>query len=453
MLHQENEEHCINEGTTRARLLPSSTISSKDETQVRNSNFLNLPEQFRVYREPVRDIISDTDSESTMTESSIEKLTQLMESIKQDIATLAKENENRSREIREVYQVIKDRSDRITTEDDAINDEARLPAPPAPPAAPAERRPAKEIIRTIEVLKGRDDIGIEDFIKQTKRAALRCLEPELLLDLILVEKIQEQAKRSIRFLIITSYDELYSALRTHVNPPTTIGNCRQRLSNTKQGATESVQSFNLRFRQNLNELQYAVQNKHSNAVARSIALESENDNATHVYILNLRHELGKLVIARSPPTISEAQSIACEMEMWLREGSRMSNANASLGNRYKSGNQHPTPRSIKHSSIPSTSSRSMNDSEKERNQSRSTLQCEICKRYGHTKERCYSRNFRDGQPGKLPPRVNNIEEENPQENAEENHEYFVPPEDYGTYEQNSEEWKDPEDSYLTPEQE
>ena len=65
---------------------------------------------------------------------------------------------------------------------------------------------AKDIVRTIEILPGKDDSGTEDFIKSIKRATLRCSQLDLLLDFKIAEKIQDQAKRSIRFIPINHYD-------------------------------------------------------------------------------------------------------------------------------------------------------------------------------------------------------------------------------------------------------
>ena len=56
-------------------------------------------------------------------------------------------------------------------------------------------------------------MGIEDFIKSIKRARLRCYQPDLLLDVIFTEKIQEQAKRSIPYAEIGNYDDLYKTMR------------------------------------------------------------------------------------------------------------------------------------------------------------------------------------------------------------------------------------------------
>ena len=65
---------------------------------------------------------------------------------------------------------------------------------------------ANDISRTIEELKGCDDMGVEDFIKTVKRARIRCSQPDLLLDLIIANKIRDRAKRTIPFNPIDNYD-------------------------------------------------------------------------------------------------------------------------------------------------------------------------------------------------------------------------------------------------------
>lgn len=87
-------------------------------------------------------------------------------------------------------------------------------------------------------------MGVEDFIKSVEFARQCCNEEQLLLKLILVEKITENAKRSIRYIDIKTYGELYVHLRNNVSIPTTVVACRNRLGQTKQGPTESVQSYN-----------------------------------------------------------------------------------------------------------------------------------------------------------------------------------------------------------------
>ena len=60
-----------------------------------------------------------------------------------------------------------------------------------------------------------------------------------------------------------------------------------KLKNLKQGATESVQSFNSRFRQQLNELNYAVQNENRTPTERRLAIDIEEREALKTYLLNL----------------------------------------------------------------------------------------------------------------------------------------------------------------------
>ena len=149
---------------------------------------------------------------------------------------------------------------------------------------------AQEAFELVETLRGRDDIGVEDFIKNVRFARSQCHQKALLLKLILVKRITENAKRSIRFLEIENYEDLYDALRQNIAIPSTVSNCRDRLRNIRQGSTESVQSYNLRFRQQLNELVYALQNKHSKPVSRRIAISEEMEDAVKTYTFNLRDD-------------------------------------------------------------------------------------------------------------------------------------------------------------------
>ena len=171
-----------------------------------------------------------------------------------------------------------------------------------------DKLPAKEAIRLVETLRGRDDVGVEDFIKNVRYARANCLQKALLLRLILVERITDNAKRSIRYIDIDSYEELYAALRQNVSIPSTVSNCRSRLQQIKQGNTETIQSYNLRFRQQLNELMYAVQNKHAKPISRQIAIEEEETEATRTYIMNLRRDIGTLVIPNKPRSLLKAQT-------------------------------------------------------------------------------------------------------------------------------------------------
>lgn len=94
--------------------------------------------------------------------------------------------------------------------------------------------PAKDIIRMVETINGHDDVGIETFINTIKRAKVRCSQLDLLLDFILTEKIQEQAKKSIRFIPIHSFDDLYATLRQSCSTHGSVESFRSKLEYTKQ---------------------------------------------------------------------------------------------------------------------------------------------------------------------------------------------------------------------------
>ena len=89
--------------------------------------------------------------------------------------------------------------------------------------------PTKDLIRTIDVLNGRDDMGTHDFIKSIKRALVRSLQPKLLLDFIIAEKIVNQAKRAIRYSPINSYDDLYNTLKINLALTSSVELCRSRV--------------------------------------------------------------------------------------------------------------------------------------------------------------------------------------------------------------------------------
>ena len=64
---------------------------------------------------------------------------------------------------------------------------ARFPAPTAPVIIKEKRIKAKKAIGTILGISGRDDVGVEDFIKTLKRAKTRCTQHNLLWDLFIVK--------------------------------------------------------------------------------------------------------------------------------------------------------------------------------------------------------------------------------------------------------------------------
>lgn len=98
---------------------------------------------------------------------------------------------------------------------------------------------ACEIIRIIKPLHGRDNMDIEDFLKKVQLAKNSCSEPTLLLQLILAEKIFDQAENSIRYTKIDTYSELFEALRTQVSMPASKASPKvQAFSNYFRGHSE-----------------------------------------------------------------------------------------------------------------------------------------------------------------------------------------------------------------------
>ena len=90
------------------------------------------------------------------------------------------------------------------------------------------------------------------------------------------------------------------------------------MNEIKQQATETVQSYNSRYRQQLNELKYTVQNGHT-GMERVLALQIEDKAAIKKYIMNLKEEIGSQVRPLRPRTINDAQKEAFEAEVWYKE--------------------------------------------------------------------------------------------------------------------------------------
>ena len=178
---------------------------------------------------------------------------------------------------------------------------------------------AETAIETIRGINGQDDIGIEDFIKTVKKAKTRCTQTNLLLDLIIAKKITGFAEKSIRYLQINSYEDLYDALRQNFKSSNSILALKSKLESCKQGATECVQHFTVRFRQIINEINYAVQAQHINPTERRLKIKLEEQEAVNRYLLNLKKEIGTQIRLLKPNTITEAQTHAIETEMWLKE--------------------------------------------------------------------------------------------------------------------------------------
>ena len=133
---------------------------------------------------------------------------------------------------------------------------------------------AETAIETIRGINGQDDIGIEDFIKTVKKAKTRCTQTNLLLDLIIAKKITGFAEKSIRYLQINSYEDLYDALRQNLKSSNSILALKSKLESCKQGAIECVQA------------------QHVNPMERRLKIKLEEQEAVNRYLLNLKKEIG-----------------------------------------------------------------------------------------------------------------------------------------------------------------
>ena len=161
-------------------------------------------------------------------------------------------------------------------------------------------------------------MGVEDLIKIVSRMKTQCSQPQLLLDFIIAEKITGNAEKAIRYTSINTFSELYEARRQSLKQTGSILSIKSKMESCKQGINESVQNFSLRFKQILNESNYAVQSS-SDDSERKLRLKIEEKEAISRYMLNLKREVGIQVRAMKPLTLMEAQKEAAEYETRLKE--------------------------------------------------------------------------------------------------------------------------------------
>ena len=319
--------------------------------------------------------------------------------------------------------------------------------------------PATDLIRTIEVLNGRDDIGVHDFIRNVKRARAHCSQPDLMLDYIIAEKITDQAKRSIRHTTIGSYGDLYEILRTKLAPINSIELCRSRLENCRQN-NDSVQNYSMRFRQLLNELNYAIQAEHQRPSERSIAIKIEERTAIKRYIMNLRDEISTQVRPLRPTTFAQALQDSMEAEAWHRERlrnrgfavarsvpSRPSNLDPSQ--KLNSSTHTPNMYRVSYGNPPNHGPPLLQ---------KTAMQCFNCKKVGHLQSQCPNLRTIQGFPQGLhrnrpPQRVNAVESqeeaktetrEHPEEQYLQNEYPQYPDEDYNQSSFEETDWEMPD---------
>ena len=80
-----------------------------------------------------------------------------------------------------------------------------------------------------------------------------------------------------------------------------------------------VQSYTSRFKQTLSELEYPIQDEHSNPTTRNIILEQENKEAVKFYVHNFHREIAQYIIPMKPKTLIRVQQEAMEIEIWTKE--------------------------------------------------------------------------------------------------------------------------------------
>ena len=440
---------------------------SSDDTD--SSLSINLPFTTAAMsraQSPVR-----TQSPSHTTEELLGRMLAQMESLTFSFNTLKRENDNRIDEISKLAkkigcsgevetdketrqpEITNDSSSENEAEDQRIQENssarfsARFPAPTAPLTTEQETINAKIAVETIRGINGQDDVGVEDFIRTLKRARTRCTQPDLLLDLVIAKKITGFAERAIRYIPINSYEDLFDALRQNLKQSNSILALKSKLESCKQGATETVQNFTLRFRQIINEINYVIQAQHTNPTERRIKIKLEEQEAVNRYLLNLRREVGSQIRLLKPTTITEAQTHAIETEMWLKEcqSPRVNPPPKTMQKFISRPTQQPRPNA-------NTTPRAINSNMPLSDRSKMT--CHKCGKIGHLAAQCFVKpqGFQSGQHQKRPPQpVRTIQEDEDTDHMEmtneeiqeqieyeDSAEYQPYAEDSGPYEQEEE---------------
>ncbi|CAK9820088.1 hypothetical protein ANTQUA_LOCUS10442 [Anthophora quadrimaculata] len=299
---------------------------------------------------------------------------------------------------------------------------------PQEPTVPRNEQPtlrAKDAIRYIPTLNGDDDVGVEDFIKEVRALRSMCTEQTLLLKAIRVEKIVGKAAQSIRNIAIDDYTSLYDALRNNVAVQASSDEFNEQLRELKQGVTETVQNFNIRFRRVLNKLTYAITNEYPQPITRRVMMEATMKRVTRIYINGLKREIGRMIFTSKPATLVEAEKEAADIERYLREERHESTRRPHPAPTRREGNyaQRYVPNPTE-SRRPAISPPQHNQGEVIRNRSATTftraentpldarrqLKCFKCGKIGHTSNQCV--NFQTSMPQeKAPPRTFNIQSE------------------------------------------
>ena len=238
------------------------------------------------------------------------------------------------------------------------------------------------IIRTVESLNGHDDVGVYDLIKSVKQQKLRCSQPSLLLDYVLIEKIYGSAIRSIRYTHINNCEDLYKSVGTNLGTTTSIELCHAKLETVRQ-ENDTIQVYNQRFRSVINELMYALQSEYSKGIERKLALQMEEKNAVKRFVI-----CSFVQTRQQPPTSDRFNRLPVRPPSQTNIQSR--GQTPAIRNQTTSLPNHGMPL-----------------------QQRMQLRCRKCNNIGHLEAQCYAtlkQSFQQGYNPKQPPQIHNIQE-------------------------------------------
>lgn len=174
-------------------------------------------------------------------------------------------------------------------------------------------------LKCIPQLNGESDITVEEFIQEVKEVRMMCSEQSLLLKRIKIQKIVGKAATAIRNIRINDFESLYEALRRNVGSQTSAREQRDKLREIKQGSTESVRNYNIRFRRAFSKFKYSITNECKDESSRQVMNDRLNIDFVNDYIRGLRPEIGQLLLANLPSNIADAEQRAMDVQKYFRE--------------------------------------------------------------------------------------------------------------------------------------
>lgn len=297
-------------------------------------------------------------------------------------------------------------------------------APQNPSYHTEPRLKAIDALRCIPTLNGEDDVGVEDFIMEVREMRAMCSEQNLLLKMIKIEKITGKAGMAIRNISINEYGQLYEALRRKVATQASVREQQDQLRDVRQGLSESVQSYIIRFRRGFNKFQYSVTNEYTDELTRCAMNDRVLKDSVTDFIRGLRTEVGQVLLANPPYNIVEAEKKAADVERYFREDNRQRRQNVRPNFRPMENTkprpptQSARPNGYGNQSAPPRTS--FQYAEFTPLAARAQIKCFKCNKIGHTANQCG--NFRViGQQQRGPPinHVQTMEEQEPSPSTKE----------------------------------